>query len=230
MLNEEITPTMIGKKYRKFPTATSKQKRTFGLFLCADCGVTHEKQISKKNSCFCPVCSLLHRPKRKEVLGNCESNTRLYNIHRKIKSRCNSKTNDKYEYYGARGINICKEWNNFSVFKKWALNNGYKDNLTIDREDNNGNYEPSNCRWVDRTIQSRNTRKLRKNNTSGYRGVSKHPSGWIVQITVSNKNIYLGVTNTAKEGAIMYDRYIVLNNLEHTTNFPKAIEEVRKYA
>lgn len=71
------------------------------------------------------------------------------------------KNHHTYEYYGARGISVCEEWNqpdSYPAFKNWAINNGYKEGLTIDRIDVNGNYEPSNCRWVTQEVQNENKR------------------------------------------------------------------------
>lgn len=99
--------------------------------------------------------------KTKELKSNngthCMSKTRLYHTWVRIKSRCYYEQNNRFYKYGARGITVCKEWlHNFQVFYKWAIDNGYRDDLTIDRIDVNGNYEPSNCRWVDNCVQARN--------------------------------------------------------------------------
>ena len=82
---------------------------------------------------------------------------RLYRIWKNIKTRCYNKNNPKYKNYGNKNITMCKEWvNNFEKFREWALNNGYSNNLTIDRINNSGNYQPSNCRWVDQKTQQNN--------------------------------------------------------------------------
>lgn len=89
------------------------------------------------------------------------SKTRLYRIWKQMRVRCRCQTNPTYRFYGARGITICPEWNDFAVFRDWALSHGYDDTLSIDRIDNDGNYEPSNCRWIPRAEQSRNTRNCK---------------------------------------------------------------------
>ena len=84
-------------------------------------------------------------------------NTRLYRIWGNMKSRCYNVHVTHYERYGGRGIKVCDEWkNDFKAFYDWSMSNGYTDNLTIDRINNNGNYEPLNCRWVTVKEQSIN--------------------------------------------------------------------------
>lgn len=86
-----------------------------------------------------------------------KTNTILYKTWKNIKNRCYNKNTKKYNYYGGRGIFVCEEWlNNFESFYNWSIHNGWKKGLTIDRIDVNGNYEPSNCRWVDWKTQQRN--------------------------------------------------------------------------
>lgn len=91
---------------------------------------------------------------------------RLYKVYHNMKNRCYNENADDYKYYGGRGISICDEWlDDYMSFRQWALDNGYdesakKGECTIDRIDVNGNYEPSNCRWVSMAVQSRNRRNV----------------------------------------------------------------------
>lgn len=86
-----------------------------------------------------------------------EAKTRLYGIYHSMRARCNNVKHKSYKDYGGRSISIYPEWEkDFLAFKEWAYNNGYKDTLSIDRIDVNGNYEPSNCRWITNKEQQRN--------------------------------------------------------------------------
>ncbi|SDX85350.1 hypothetical protein SAMN05660923_03051 [Tepidimicrobium xylanilyticum] len=87
------------------------------------------------------------------------SSEKLYSIWKAMLARCENKKHPAYKDYGGRGIKVCDEWHDIRTFIKWANNNGYKEGLELDRIDNNGNYEPSNCRFTTRKKQTRNTRR-----------------------------------------------------------------------
>lgn len=90
--------------------------------------------------------------------------TRLYKVWLSMHNRCRNQNSRTYKYYGGRGITVCEEWHDFNNFAAWAYENGYDPDAkrgvcTIDRINNNGNYEPSNCRWVSMSVQRINQRK-----------------------------------------------------------------------
>ena len=95
---------------------------------------------------------------------------RLRRTHEGIIQRCLNPNNDRFKDYGGRGITICDEWLKFDNFELWSLSHGYDESLTIDRIDNEGNYEPSNCKFSTKKEQSRNTRR---NRVYEINGVSK---------------------------------------------------------
>jgi hypothetical protein len=103
------------------------------------------------------------------------SYTRVYKTWQGIRSRCKYKSDKHYKHYGGKGIRVCDEWQDFEVFYQWALLSGYSDSLTIDRIDVNGNYEPSNCRWIDRKAQANNRTN---NRIITYRNESHTLSEW----------------------------------------------------
>lgn len=105
-----------------------------------------------------------------------ESQTRLNREWRKIKYRCSNPNDDRWEDYGGRGITVCKEWtDSYEAFRDWAIANGYRDDLTIDRIDVNGNYEPGNCRWITNQKQQNNRRD---NHYITYKGETHTITEW----------------------------------------------------
>ena len=140
-----------------YPTNTSIHKRRYSLYKCY-CGnefkaATQDVRRKDTTNCGC-------RKKKGTNTTHNLSKSRIYSIWCNMKSRVLNKNNQRFLDYGDRGIIICSDWiNDFMSFYNWSINNGYKEGLTIDRENNDGNYEPSNCRWVTDYIQNRNKRK-----------------------------------------------------------------------
>lgn len=125
---------------------------------------------------------------KRSTKHNC-SNTRIYGIYAKMKKRCYSENDKRYKDYGGRGIVICDEWlgeNGFQNFKDWAYENGYNDSLTIDRIDNSGNYEPSNCRWTSYYVQNRNKRN---NIVITWNGETKILKDWCKELGLDYRTI-----------------------------------------
>jgi len=143
------------------------------LFSC-DCGVQKELIASDILKGSTKSCGCL-RHENSCISKHRGGKTRLYSIWKGMRSRCMNENDKDYKNYGGRGIKICEEWSEFVPFRDWALNNGYQNNLTIDRTNNNGNYEPSNTAWKNLTEQARNRR-----NTVWYdiEGVNKPLIEW----------------------------------------------------
>lgn len=180
-------------------------------FICKKCKkpfITRVTNIKtkKSNSCGCLPKNKIHG----------FSSTRLYNIFQGIKDRCYKNNRKDKKYYYDKNIKICNEWlKDSSIFFKWSMENGYNENLTIDRKDNTKDYSSENCRWVSYHEQAINKQTLNSRNTTGYRGVTfiKKTKKYNSRICIYGKRITIGTYNTKEEAGTAYDNYIDNNNL-----------------
>ncbi len=140
------------KLIRKLGTKLSKSGalESWGEFLCSACKKLVERTLGngkRQKYCGCTTG---------------QTKTKLYSCWGCMKGRCLNPNNTNYKNYGGRGITICPEWTeSYIAFRDWALHNGYQKGLEIDRIDNNGNYEPSNCRWVTNLDNKRKQRRTK---------------------------------------------------------------------
>jgi hypothetical protein len=121
----------------------------------------------------------------------------------------------EYVWYGGKGVVVCSLWyEEFLIFKKWALTTGYSKELTIDRVNTDGNYSPDNCRWVSMQIQTRNRTK-RKDCSSKYHGVSFDPKRkkYSVSVYISGKRVLNKRVDCEVIAAKMRDQYIIDHKL-----------------
>jgi len=124
---------------------------------CSGECVVAANNLKNKHTQSCACYQKAQTSKASKTHG--DSGTRLYEIYNGIKKRCYNPNTKRFADWGGRGIIMCDEWlNSFEAFKDWALVNGYNDTLSIDRIDNNGNYEPNNCNWSSPVEQNNNKR------------------------------------------------------------------------
>lgn len=211
-------PTLIDltdKHFGRLHVKHRDQNSSYVKWVCeCDCGkITSVRSCHLLSgailSCGCLSAenTSVRNHKQKTVHGL--RNTRLYKIWHGMKQRCYDVSRSDYDRYGDKGITVCDEWkNDFQSFYKWALENGYSDNLTIDRKDNNKGYSPENCRWVTRleqTVNRRNTIKVTVND------LTHTLTEWCSIIDVHYHTLY----RKYKEGVI--ENYII-NKMEEEIN------------
>jgi hypothetical protein len=155
------------------------------------CGEIVITQISG-GSKSCKRCAYEQTGKDRTIHNESPSNgksaTRLYRIWTGMRNRCNNVRNKNYNDYGGRGITVCDEWNEYLNFKKWSMENGYKDDLSIDRINNDKGYSPNNCRWVSRTRQMNNTRH---NSLITINNITRSVIEWCRELNIGKGNLYV---------------------------------------
>ena len=197
---------VIGKRYGRW-TVVAIATTTSGKSPCytcrCDCGTVRNVRVARLESGKSQSCGCLQKEQMsKRTKRHGETDSRLHVIWRGMKQRCGNSNASEYNAYGGRGIEVCKEWrDSFETFRDWALANGYQDNLTIDRIDNDGPYSPENCRWLTRGDQNSN----KSNNRRITIGEENHTvTEWAELMGIPRNTIYTRLKRGwAEEAAVM---------------------------
>lgn len=205
----------VGYRYNKLVylhDIPNKGKPRKALFQC-DCGnkkIINLMNVRKGLTVSCGCDQFKHKFKHGK------SKTVLYRRWENMRGRCNNSNFKHYHRYGGRGITVCTAWNNFTAFENWAIHNNFSPQLTLDRINNNKSYSPTNCRWVNRKVQSANRNKI-VDTKHKYIGVTQLPSNrWRAAIVVAGKYTQIGIFDTEYTAVCARDNYINSNNLPHT--------------
>lgn len=175
-----------GKRFgRLFVIKYSSTKNGKAKWLCrCDCGEYSVVQTSNLLSRHTQSCGCIR--KYSPGYDSHGKKTRLYQIWSQMKGRCYNPKNNKYPWYGGKGVSVCDAWHDFIVFHEWAVKNGYQDSFSIDRIDPAGDYCPENCRWTNSLVQG-----INKNRSRGA-GVSweKRRNCWRARLTIKGKEVF----------------------------------------
>ena len=159
-------------------------KHSYWLCKC-ECGNEKIIRLDSVKSGKTQSCGCIRKDRAFKVHG--KSRTKLYHIYYGMKQRCYNKNDKAYKHYGLRNIKIDERWlSDFQNFYNWSIENGYKEGLSIDRINVNGNYEPSNCRWIECREQNNNTRRTV---SITYDGVTQNINQWAKTLGI-NKNTF----------------------------------------
>lgn len=186
---KQYLDSLIHKRFNMLTIVSYKKKGKYNVnyFVCkCDCGNTTEIRANHILNDNQISCGCIKRKYKDSKIG-----TVIYDTWNRMMHRCYNINNQKYPRYGARGITICDEWkNSYDEFYKWSINNGFQLGLSIDRINNDGNYEPSNCRWTTRKQQMRNTSR---NRLITYQNETHSLAEWceILNINYSTANVRL---------------------------------------
>lgn len=194
MMSEKSFKDLKGKRFGEWIVLDLSEKNKYNqrLWKCkCSCGEIAEVTsgvLLGGYSRSCRDCAYKKKGENQKTHGM--SRNRIYKIYQGVLNRCNNKNNYSFEHYGGRGIMVCDKWSGehgFENFYKWAIENGYSEELTIDRIDVNGNYEPDNCRWVDMKAQANN----RRNNVSiMYNGKNQTLAQWSEELGINFYTLY----------------------------------------
>ena len=217
-IEKDMTPKLIGETYLKKPKETSRCRESHGIYECQYCGkefeaITVHIKSGNTRSCGCRAGRVTHGL----------THNQFYKTWKNMMGRCYNLKNKHYQSYGGRGISVCTDWQDLENFVSWAEST-YIEGMTMDRINNDGNYEPTNIRWTTKTTQAVNQR-VQKNNTSGYVGIywdiSKNK--WTAKVRSNNKLINIGRFKTIEEAVQARDNYIIENKLPHklSTDYKK---------
>lgn len=194
----------------------TENRGTTTMWLCqCDCGnssvvSSQNIRLGRTKSCGC------------QLVKHGQKGTRLYNIWGGMKSRCYRKSHKWYERYGGRGITICEEWlHNFQAFYDWAIKNGYEEGLSIDRIDNDKNYEPSNCKWSNQTDQIRNRSIAISVNING---IEKS----LEELAEETGIPYMALYKRHKKGVCGIDLVKPIDKKKQTRKYRNACEDLKR--
>lgn len=189
---DTYTKDITGQKFNRLTAVklVGIDKGHHALWECeCDCGNRRTVSISDLKNGYVKSCGCQKKEKISELkTTHGEGKTKLYRVWSMMKDRCINPNDTSYERYGGRGIKVCDEWmNSYVAFRDWAYQNGYNECLSIERIDNNGNYEPSNCKWATVIEQSRNRRS---NIIIEINGQKKIVVEWAEIYNISPQTIY----------------------------------------
>ena len=190
-MREDLTGRKFNRLTVKEFFETRKNRKSYWVCVC-DCGnevIGRSDQLKDGNTkscgCYKRETDAINASKNHTHKG---SRTRLYHIWQNMKSRCYNKNDNYYNIYGEKGVTICDEWkNDFSKFREWSEENGYNDELTIDRRDVSGGYNPNNCRWANQKEQANNrtSNLLIKHN-----GIERSLKQWSEELGIKYSTIH----------------------------------------
>lgn len=177
---------LTGQKFGRLTVierAESKNKHTMWKCKCT-CGnvaIVDSGNLRSKHSTSCG-CFNVETVKEKNTKHG-KHGERIYRIWKNMKTRCSCKSVTEYSHYGGKGITVCEEWkNSFEAFYNWSIANGYAENLSIDRIDNEKAYSPDNCRWADIATQANNKSN---NRLITYKGKTQTLAQWSKELNIN---------------------------------------------